>query len=85
MSSKFRIAGNVTQINFRYKCKNDFIAVTTEGKEHTFKEKTILRIDELGENYAILTYTTFPQKAKIQLKITSDFEHLDKLTNFNYS
>jgi len=82
MSSKLKIAGNTTQINFRYICSNDFTAVIIDEKTHKFKKKTILRIDELGEDYAILTYTTFPEKNKIQLRVTSNFEHLDKLIGF---
>jgi hypothetical protein len=83
MSSRFIIAGNTTQINFRYRCREDFSAETVDGEIHTFPQKTILRIDELYDDYAILTYTTFPQRKKIILKVTQDFEHIDKFVPFS--
>lgn len=83
MSSKFTIAGNSIQINFRYKCLQNFTTKTTNGENHEFKQNTILRIDDFGDNYAILTYTTFPAKEKIQICIYSDFEHIEKLSGFS--
>lgn len=83
MSSRFTIAGNTTQINFRYRCQQDFQAETTDGDIHNFQQKTILRIDELGDDYAILTYTTFPDKRKVQIRVSSNFEHLAKLSGFS--
>jgi hypothetical protein len=83
MSSRFTIAGNTTQINFRYRCQQDFEATTVDGDLHIFKQKTILRIDELGDDHAILTYTTFPDKKKIRLYVDNSFEHLNKLIGFS--
>lgn len=82
MSSRLIIAGNTTQINFRYRCCQEFRAETVDGSVHTFPEKTILRIDQLEDDYAILTYMSFPDRKKIQLRITANFEHLDKLLGF---
>lgn len=83
MSSRFTIAGNSTQINFRYKCQQDFEAETIDGDVHKFKQNTILRIDELCDDYVILTYITFPNKRKVQIRVSFDFEHLEKLSGFH--
>lgn len=83
MVSKFVIAGNTTQINFRYRCQAEFTAVTVDGDVHLFLPKTILRIDELGDDHVVLTYTEFPSRKKIALKIQQNFEHLDKLVGFS--
>lgn len=83
MVAKFTIAGNTTQINFRYRCLDEFRAITTDGDIHTFQQKTILRIDEIEEDFVILTYMSFPDRRKIRLKVTPDFEHIEKFEGFS--
>ena len=82
VGSKFTIQGSSVQINFRYKCKESFSALTIDNILHVFQKNTVLRVDVIESNYAILTYTSFPDKKKISLFIDSEFEHLDKLINF---
>jgi hypothetical protein len=82
MSSRFVIDERTTQINFRYRCIVNFCATTTSGGEHIFKEKTVLRVDELYDDSVLLTYFSFDDKKRIELRISNDFPHLDKLKNF---
>lgn len=85
MSSKLTIAGSRAQINFRYKCKEPFSAETLNGTIHEFKENTMLIISELCDDYAILQYISFPSREKILIKVDESFEHLEKLSGYQYS
>jgi hypothetical protein len=82
MSSRFVIDERTTQINFRYTCIANFCAITTDGDNHLFKEKTVLRVDALSDESILLTYFSFDDKKRIELHVSNDFLHLNKLKNF---
>ena len=82
MSSRFVIDEHTTQINFRYTCIENFCAITTDGDNHLFTEKTVLRVDALSDESILLTYFSFDDKKRIELCVSNDFLHLNKLKNF---